>query len=57
MLKKKTIKKIELLSSRLLLCTILGFVFLVAVLSKQNMYIMQQKVADLAAYIDWVAFL
>ncbi|MBB1192360.1 MATE family efflux transporter [Flavobacterium sp. SOK18b] len=44
----------------LLLCTILGFVlFVVTVLSKQLMYIMQQpkEVADLAApYIDWVAF-
>ncbi|WP_158728339.1 MULTISPECIES: MATE family efflux transporter [unclassified Flavobacterium] len=44
----------------LLLCTILGFVlFVVTVLSKQVMYIMQQpkEVADLAApYIDWVAF-
>ncbi len=44
----------------LLLCTILGIVlFIVTVLSKQLMYMMDQpkEVADLAApYIDWVAF-
>lgn len=44
----------------LLLCTILGVVlFIMTVLSKQIMYLMQQpkEVADLAApYIDWVAF-
>ena len=44
----------------LLLCIILGVVlFIMTVLSKQIMYLMQQpkEVADLAApYIDWVAF-
>jgi MATE family multidrug resistance protein len=43
----------------LLLCTVLGVaLFILTVLSKQIMYLMQPKeVADMAApYIDWVAF-
>jgi MATE family multidrug resistance protein len=43
----------------LLLCTVLGVaLFILTVLSKQIMYLMQTKeVADMAApYIDWVAF-